>query len=131
MRALLTVNLLILSASLLFVACKKPSQHDLVRAAAERYYGYLVDGNVDAYVRGLHDYDCLSEDYRRQLCDMFTQYLWDEQHKHKGLYSVRAVNDTIIDDQYAHVFVSIQFGDSTYEEVLLPLVLTPDGWRLK
>ena len=99
--------------------------------AAEEYYGYLIDGNVEAYVSHLHDYNQLDEAYRSQLCDMFRQYLDREQQLRGGLVAAKAVRDTLIDSLQAQVFVDLHFGDSTHEQVSLPLVRTPNGWRLK
>ena len=132
MKHLPAGSIILLLASLCLVACKKkqtPSSE--VRAAAEQYYGYLIDGNVDAYLHGFHDYDRLSETYRHQLRDMFRQYLQREQELHGGLASAQAVHDTLIDNQHAQVFVEITYHDNNREKVLLPLILTQEGWRLK
>ncbi|MBQ8968698.1 MAG: hypothetical protein IJ064_03065 [Bacteroidaceae bacterium] len=101
------------------------------REAAETYYGSLVKGDVEQYMQGLCNYDSLPEDYRSQLRDALLQYLGDEQRRHSGLISARAVRDTLLDSLQAHVFVELQFGDSTREEVLLPLLCTPAGWRMQ
>ncbi len=126
MRKILYLPLLL---SLCLLSCNKRS--DAPSLAAERYYGYLIEGDVDNYMRGMADYDSLPEDYRSQLRDMFLQYLDHEQKLHGGITSAQAVRDTLIDSLRAHVFLNIQFGDSTLEQVSMPLVLTPEGWRMK
>lgn len=115
----------------LFVSCKQKDDHTAVRKAAEQYYGYLVDGDVDRYMRGMADYDSLPESYRRELRDMFLQYLDREKQLRRGILSAVAVRDTLVDSLHAHVFLNIQFGDSTLEQVSLPLVRTAKGWRMK
>jgi len=98
---------------------------------AEKYYGYLVKGDVDHYLQGMANYDSLPEDYRSQLRDMHLQFLDNEQRLRSGLASVHALRDTVIDENHAYVFLEVAYGDSTREEISLPLVLTEQGWRLR
>ena len=64
------------SLFIVLTACHRNNDdHTAVRKAAEQYYGYLAKGDVDRYMRGLADYDSLPESYRRELRDMFLQYL--------------------------------------------------------
>ena len=116
---------------LLIFSCKQKDDHTAVREAAEHYYACLIKGDVDRYMRGLADYDSLPEAYRDQLHDMFLQYLDREQQLRRGILSAEAVRDTLLDSLHAHVFLDIQFGDSTREEVSLPLVRTDKGWRMR
>lgn len=126
------VGVVLLFLFLLFIfACKQKDDHAAVREAAENYYGCLIDGDVDRYMRGLADYDSLPESYRRELRDMFLQYLDREQQLRRGILSAEAVRDTLVDSLHAHVFLNIQFGDSTCEQVSLPLVRTAKGWRMR
>ena len=113
---------------LLVAACDKL---DTPQQAAEQYYSYLIKGDTRAYVRHLHDYDDMSEEYRSQLRDMLLQYLDNERQTHGGLLSAKAVRDTLVDSIHAHVFLDIQFADSTCEQVSLPLVRTENGWLMK
>ena len=116
----------------LLLSCSpEKGDHEAVRQAAEQYYGYLIDGDVDRYMCGLADYDSLPESYRNELRDMFLQYLDREQTMRRGILSAEAVRDTLVDSLHAHVFLDIQFGDSTREQVSLPLVRTAKGWRMR
>lgn len=117
---------------LLLAACgKKLNDHEKARRTAEKYYGYLIAGDADSYARSIHNYDSLPAEYRTQLCDMFAQYIDDERSLRGGLVAVTAIRDTIINGKYAHVFLEVAFGDSTTEQVSLPLVCTEKGWKLK
>ena len=118
----------VLLLPLLVVACDKP---DTPQQAAEQYYGYLIKGDAEAYVRHIHDYDDMSDEYRSQLRDMLLQYIDHERREHGGLLSAKAVRDTLVDSLHAHVFLDILFGDSTCEQVSLPLVRTEKGWMMK
>ncbi|MBR4757660.1 MAG: DUF4878 domain-containing protein [Bacteroidaceae bacterium] len=114
----------------MLVSCRE-NEHKAARKAAEQYYGYLIDGDVEKYVKAIHDYNELPEEYRNQLRDMFAQYLDNEQKMRGGLIQARALHDTIVDDLYAHILMEVTFGDSTQEQVFLPLILTDKGWKLK
>ncbi len=119
----------VIAFALLSVGCKREASTPM--EAAERYYGYLIAGDVDHYLQSIHDYDSLPESYRSQLRDMFAQHLDREQQMRGGLAAVRAFKDTLINDSLAHVFVEVTFGDSTVEQESLPLILTSKGWMLK
>ena len=54
-----------------------------------------------------------------------------ERQLRQGIRSAEAVRDTLVDSLHAHVFLNIQFGDSTLEMVSLPLVRTAKGWRMR
>ena len=124
----LAIGLLCLTACL---GQREADAHEAVRRAAEEYYACLVDGDVDGYLKGIRDYEAMSEEYRSQLRDMFAQYLHQEQTLRGGLAAARALRDTLIDSTLAQVFLEVEFGDSTREQVSLPLVLTEKGWRMK
>ena len=129
MRRLIYLSLCVLMFQILFVGCRR---HDAnASKAAERYYGYLAKGNVDAYMRGMADYDSLPEEYREQLHKLFQQYVDHEKEARKGILSAQALRDTLISDDQAHVFLLVTYGDSTQEQVSLPLVLTDKGWRMR
>ena len=117
---------------LLLAACgKKLNDHEKARLAAEEYYGYLIAGDADSYARSIHNYDSLPAEYQTQLCDMFAQYIDDERSLRGGLVTATAIRDTIINEKYAYVFLEVAFGDSTIEQVSLPLVCTGKRWMLK
>ncbi|MBP5515223.1 MAG: DUF4878 domain-containing protein [Bacteroidaceae bacterium] len=129
MRKLIYLSFCVLMLQVLFVGCRR---HDAnASKAAERYYGYLAKGDVDKYMRGMADYDSLPEEYREQLHNLFQQYIDHEKEARKGILSAQALRDTLISDDQAHVFLLVTYGDSTQEQVSLPLVLTDKGWRMR
>lgn len=127
MRKLLYFCIAIAAVSCIVTACKKDLS---AQEAAERYYGCLIKGDVEGYMRGMADYEEQSEEYRQQLHDMFLQYLDDEQKMRNGICAAEATGDTVV-NEVTHVFVMLTYGDSTREQVSLPLVLTDKGWRMK
>lgn len=128
MRKLLYFGFAIALISCLTAACKRELS---AREAAEKYYGCLIRGDVEGYMQGMADYDSLTTEYREQLRDMFLQYLDYEERMRSGFISVEATRDTLIDERSSYVFVMVTYGDSTQEQLSLPLVLTDKGWRMK
>ena len=128
MRKLLYFCFAIALISCLAAACKRELT---AREAAEKYYGCLIRGDVEGYMQGMADYDSLTTEYREQLRDMFLQYLDYEERMRSGFISVKATRDTLIDERSSYVFVMVTYGDSTQEQLSLPLVLTDKGWRMK
>ena len=126
---------LIVFSFLLLIACgddrQTDTRHDDIRACATECYGYLIKGDIDAYVSQIHDYDSLPDEYQSQMRDLFAQYLANEQRLHRGLVDARVVGDTILDSVRADAFVEVSYGDSTCEQVSLPLVLKNGKWMLK
>ena len=128
MRKLLYFCFAIALISCLTAACKRELS---AREAAEKYYSCLIRGDVEGYMQGMADYDSLTTEYREQLRDMFLQYLDYEERMRSGFISVEATRDTLIDERNSYVFVMVTYGDSTQEQLSLPLVLTDKGWRMK
>ena len=129
MRRFIYLCLCVFMLQVVIVSCHRRDAS--ASKAAERYYGYLAKGDVDAYMRGMADYDRIPEAYREQLHKMFQQFVDFEIERRNGILSVQAVRDTVITDEQTHVFLLITYGDSTQEQVSMPLVLTEKGWRMK
>lgn len=102
-----------------------------VSGAAEKYYGYLMKGDVDRYVKGIAYYDSLPDDYRSQMHDLMAEHIERERQRYGGIVMARALHDTLLDANNARVFIEVTYADSTREQVMLPMVLTEKGWRLK
>jgi len=126
---------LFVSLLVVFSACFNDrdvdTRHRDVQAKAAECYGYLVEGNIEAYLGSIHDYDSLPEEYQTQLHDLFAQYLDKERRTHGGLCAARVIGDTLLDSVSAQAFLEVTFGDSTVEQVSLPLVRVNDKWLLK
>ena len=113
----------------LWVSCGKDGQSAASRAA-ETYYGYLVEGKYEDYVRGIAYSDSMTDDYRSQMVDLVSQYAAREKALRGGLVSAKALGDTVSGD-VASVFLEVVFGDSTREEIALPMVLCGEEWKMQ
>ena len=126
---------LLLAAALVLGACRKRMSdeltHDSARAAAERFYGMLIQGECEAYVNALEGNDVRDSLTRCEMIDAVTQYVEHENEAHQGLRQVVAISDTIFADSLCTVSLDVTYGDSLVEHVVLPLVFSGGEWRIR
>ena len=131
MRGLL--KLIVVGASaFLLGACSGPSAEELASLAAKGYYEHLLKGEYDRFLEGMNGLDSIPDDYREQLLAGYKQFMHQQEQAHRGIREVRIVNaktDTI--QKYTSVFLVLCFGDSTNEEVVVPMVEHNGRWRMK
>jgi len=101
-----------------------------VRRAAERDYAFLLDGKYDAFIGEIAYADQMSAEYRAQMVDLVREHAAALGRQHGGIVAVKAVGDTIVNEQ-AHVFLQLCFQDETAEEVGLPMVKVEDDWLMQ
>jgi hypothetical protein len=100
------------------------------RAAAEYFYELLAKGHSQAYVDNMQEASSMDTAKYSQFVDLMEQFLHEEKELRGGILSATATRDTI-SDSAAVVFMDVLFGDSTCEEVMLPLVYTRGRWWIK
>lgn len=122
----------------LFVVCllaacnNEPSKEEMAMKAAKEYYDLLLQGNYASFLAGKQASDSLPEDYREQLVTAYKQHLFQMREEHKGLLEVRAmrgITDTLRKETDA--FLVLCFGDSTREEIVVPMVENDGKWMMK
>ena len=127
--------LLFLIFYLLFsAACSSTPPEQLAAESAKAYYDQLVEGYVEGFLEGKADIDSLSADYCEQLVAVHKQYLADVQRKHNGFHEVRISPNVARRDstlQLTHAFLILCFGDSTQEEITVPMVEVNGEWKMK
>ena len=97
---------------------------------AEGYYDHLIHGEYEQFLEGAN----VPEDpeYRSQLLDNYRQFMASQKTLHGGIREVRIVRaktDSI--QQYTNVFLTLCFGDSTNEEIVVPMVDNNGRWRMR
>ena len=119
----------------LFVStqCARLSPEQQAALAAEGYYRHLIAGEYDQFLEGRAGADSLPDSYREQLLTGYRQFMAQQQEKHDGITAVSVSNvrtDSL--DHYTSVFLLLCYGDSTQEEIVVPMVDTGDGrWRMR
>lgn len=126
-------KLLYLFVAMVIVACTSSLDEGEVAArAAKEYYGYLLQGNVASFVDGHYRPDSIPDTYREQLITNTKMYVNQQNEEHRGIKDIRIV-DTKTDMQKhaANVFLVLSFGDSTSEEIVVPMVESGGVWYLR
>jgi hypothetical protein len=104
----------------------------LAGLAAKGYYQHLVAGEYEQFVEGRLMADSLPADYRLQLIEGYKQFVAQQLEARKGIQEVsvsRAYTDSLAD--YTNVLLMLCYGDSTTEEVVVPMVEHNGRWRMK
>ena len=89
----------------------------------------LIEGDYNGFVGGYADAKDMPEDFRSQLRDATAQFMASDDMR--SLMNVSAISDSLSADSTAVVMLQLQFSDSTFEQIELPLVLTEGGWKMR
>ena len=123
-------------------ACSSATKEELASLAAKGYYEHLIHGEYEQFYEGMDQRtlpgdstaQVLSADsaYRSQMLDNLRQFMARQEKEHHGILEVRVSNaatDTV--QQFTNVFLVLCFGDSTNEEIVVPMVERNGSWRMK
>jgi hypothetical protein len=116
------------------MGCQEISPEQQAAEAAQGYYQRLLDGYPDGFGAGKAAYDEMPSDYRDQLVKANEQYVKDMQQKHNGLRSVAISPNVGRSDSTLNVvytFLLLSYGDSTQEEVTVPMVQVNGDWKMR
>lgn len=118
---------------LLFIACSRLTSEEMASLAAKGFYEHLIRGEYEQFLEGKDGLDRNTvEDYWGQLLDNCHLFMRQQEISHRGISEVRVVNaktDTL--QQYTNVFLMLCFGDSTNEEIVVPMVERDGRWMMK
>lgn len=95
-------------------------------------YEHLMHGEYDDYVRCVQAYDSIPPSYRESILNVLRQASSKTEKERKGIASVSG-KDEITNDKgtFSLVRLDITFGDSTKEEIAVPVVKYNGKWRLQ
>ena len=125
--------LCLLAALVVLGACGSATKEELASLAAKGYYDHLIHGEYEQFYEGMDQRELTSEaDYRSQMLDNLRQFMARQEKEHRGILEVRVSNattDTV--QQFTNVFLVLCFGDSTNEEIVVPMVERNGAWWMK
>lgn len=126
-------KLLYLFVAMVIVACTSSLDEGEVAArAAKEYYGYLLQGNIASFVDGHYRPDSIPDTYREQLITNTKMYVNQQNEEHRGIKDIRIVDaKTDMQKHAANVFLVLSYGDSTSEEIVIPMVESGGVWYLR
>lgn len=117
---------------LVLVACSRVNPADKAARVAKQYYDYLLQGKYEAFIDGHYMPDSIPESYRAGLVTNARMFALQQQREHRGIKETRivsAVADTAL--HTANVFLVFTYGDSTSEEVNIPMIESKGIWYLR
>ena len=118
---------------ILGMSCRNPTAEEMASLAAKGYYEHLIHGEYEKFLQGKDGLNKHSEEaYWNQLRDNCHQFVHQQNEVHRGIHEVRVVNaktDTL--QKYTNVFMMLCFGDSTNEEIVVPMVERDGRWYMR
>ena len=118
---------------ILGMSCGNPTAEEMASLAAKGYYEHLIHGEYEQFLQGKVGLNKHSEEeYWNQLRDNCHQFVHQQEQAHRGIHEVRFVNaktDTL--QKYTNVFLMLCFGDSTNEEIVVPMVERDGRWYMR
>ena len=105
---------------------------ELASLAAEGYYRHLLRGEYEQFMAGKDGLDDMPDDYREQMRAAYKQYMAQQKEVHRGILDVRVSNaKTDSSLHLTNVFLVLCFGDSTNEEITVPMVEREGRWKMR
>lgn len=118
---------------LIVSGCSEVTPEEQASLAVKGYYEHLIHGEYEQFLQGKDGLKKQAEpEYWSQLVDNCHQFMHQQKESHRGIHEVRIVNaktDTL--QKYVNVFMMLCFGDSTNEEVVVPMVDRGGRWYMK
>lgn len=111
---------------------KAPDPGYYAGIAAKRYYDLLLEGKYDEFVAGQNMPHRIPEGYRQQLvlnAKMFVEQQKDEHRGMKDFQVLDAKADTA--HHVADVYLTVTYGDSTKEQIVVPMVEVENKWKMR
>ena len=122
-------------AVLLLSSCseKKETDHGEIAAeAAKHYYENLISGKYKQFLEGMNLPDKLPESYERQMLENFKAFAKRQDKQRKGIKKVSIRNVKFFaKDSTASAFLLLHYGDSTTEEVVVPMLKRRGLWYMR
>ena len=128
--------LLVLLISFLLAACSSGGKGDELQPPTAKevmeYYELYRSGNYAEYVKAMQSCDNKPADFCKQMADALKQHAARIKEEKGGTVSAEFLRSELhAEHSAADAYLSVTYGDSTKEEIVLPLVFWQDKWRLK
>ena len=125
---------------LLFLSACTPDvkPEEMAVQAAKAYYDQMLQGDYESFVAGTEGYDSVPDYYHEQLIANMKMFVGQQKAEHNGIVSVTALNakvDTVKlageERLVAEAFLSLCYGDSTRESVVVPMIEKNGIWKMR
>lgn len=126
--------MLFVAATMAVVGCStdKVKPEEVAGRAAKIYYDYLLAGDYASYVDGFYRPDSIPQGYREQLIDNAKMFMAQQKEEKKGLVEVMFQRAKLGRDSLsAQAFLIFCYGDSSKEEVVVPMLCVDGNWVMR
>lgn len=111
---------------------KDAKPEEIAGRAAKVYYDYLLEGKYEAYVDGFCQPDSIPQGYREQLIANAKMFVAQQRDTKNGLVEVKYQRAKLGSDSHsAQAFLLFCYGDSTKEEVIVPMSEVGGIWMMR
>ena len=111
---------------------KTPDPGYYAGIAAKGYYDMLLEGRYDEFVEGQNMPHRIPEGYRQQLVLNAKMFVEQQKNEHRGMKAFQILDakaDTV--HHLADVYLSVTYGDSTKEQIVVPMVEVEKKWKMR
>lgn len=119
----------------LLAACSAPSgptPGEIAAQTAKTYYDQLLRGDYEGFVGGSWQPDSIPAGYHEQLVANARMFVGQQLDEHKGIKEVHIASAQADTARHsASVFLLFAYGDSTTEEVVVPMVEHGSVWYMR
>ena len=125
---------MIFMMGLFFSSCREEKSDPgyLAGIAAKGYYDLLLEGKYKEFVDGYNQPYRLPNGYQDQLLMNAKMFVEQQQDEHKGMVKVNVLNAKADRAHHvADVFLQVVYGDSTKEQIVVPMVEVKDAWKMR
>lgn len=131
MKKIFIVIIIFLSVGIL--SCQKKNSDEEAANAAKQYYEQLLSGDYDSFISGMNLSDNVPDGYREQLLTNTKMFVAQQEQEHHGIKDIRVVRAELDSSGItAQVFLMFAYGDSTSEEILVPMIIQGNGkWLMQ
>jgi len=125
----------IVIAFVFFSACSQEiTPEEEAAKTAQAYYQLLVNSQTDKFLQGKIGVDSFPLGYREQILKVYEQYVSEIKEQHGGIREVLISDNNGKSDsshRLVYTFLVLCFGDSTQEEITVPMVEDKGKWKMK
>lgn len=111
---------------------KAPNPGYYAGIAAKGYYDLLLEGKYDEFVAGQNMPHRIPEGYRQQLVLNAKMFVEQQKDEHRGIKDFQVL-DAKADTAHhvADVYLTVTYGDSTKEQIVVPMVEVENKWKMR
>ena len=124
--------------ALLLFACGSTSDSETITSeqqameACRNYYEALYNGQYEKFLNGRVNAEEMPESFRKAMTNNLKQHVEKARHEHRGVERIdekSAKMDTTLHAMM--VFLLVNYGDATKEEIVVPMIEDEGEWKMK